>query len=299
MHKPTSVKSKPAHSEAEAYENSVTVASINFNAILGDKRTNLQKMEDFIIRAVNEGANIIVFPETSLTGLTLPVDMASSLAEKIPGPTTERIAELGAKYHVYVIFGMAERGNDGLIYDSAAVVGPTGILGAYRKVHPHPIREAWAHNGSEYPIFETSYGHIGIVICREMFLYPEVPRIYAIKGARLLINPTAARSFVNAKDTQDLMLSQLVARAQENWTFIVMANLVGTEATTQMVGYSVILGPKLNCMVHHIYAGPASGTEEEMLTATLDLSIVQHKPPPVATVFEDRQPRTYLPLVQS
>lgn len=281
---------------AKEVEDLVSVASINFKAKLGDKTANLSRMEDLIIKAANKGAKIIVFPETATTGHAFPPEMAPSLAEKIPGKSTERIAQLAARYDVYVVFGMVEHGNDNLIYNSAAVVGPTGLLGVYRKVHIFTM-ETWASNGSKYPIFETRYGPIAVGICWELFCFPEVARIYAIKGARLMITLTAAPGFGNVKDTQDFMIAQLGARAQENGMFIVSADLVGIEGKVPFAGYSVILGPKPGLMMPHIYAGPASGTEEEILTATLDLSILKHRPPGLAPTFKCRQPQTYLPLV--
>jgi len=275
----------------------VNIAAVNFHAIVGDKAANLKKMEGFIARAVNKNAEIIVFPEVALTGYTFPVEIAHELAEEVPGPATERIAKLAAEYNVYVIFGLVERDTDDVIYNSAAVVGPTRILGVYRKVHLPPM-ESWAQNGSEYPIFRTRYGPIAVGICWEEYCFPEVARIYAIKGARVLINLTAAPGFGDIKDTQDFMIAQLGARSQENGIFIVSADLVGREGATPFVGYSVILGPVPDLMLHHIYAGPASGTEEEILTATLNLSILQNRPPGVAPTFERRQPHTYLPLIE-
>jgi predicted amidohydrolase len=281
---------------AAEVEDTVTVACINFNAKLAEKNTNLERMEDLIIESAGRGANIIVFPETALTGYAFPPDKAASLAESIPGHSTERIGNLAAKHNVYVIYGMVERGDDDAIYNSAVVVGPTGLMGTYRKVHIFTM-ETWASNGKEYPIFETRYGPIAVGICWELYCFPEVARIYAVKGARLMMNLTAAPGFGNVKDTQDFMVAQLRARAQENGLFIVSSDLVGIEGELPFAGYSVILGPQKGLMMSKIYAGPASGTEEEILMATLDLSIQEERPPGVAPTFQCRQPQTYLPLV--
>jgi len=281
---------------ATEVEDIVTVASVNFNAKLADKDTNLNRMGDLIIKAADKGANIIVFPETALTGYAFSPDKAPSLAEKIPGPSTERIEKLAAKYNVYVIFGMVERGDGDAVYNTAVVVGPTGFMGTYRKVHIFTM-ETWASNGREYPVFETRYGSIAVGICWELYCFPEVARIYAVRGARLMINLTAAPGFGNVKDTRDFMIAQLRARAQENGMFIISADLVGIEGEVPFAGYSVILGPEKGLMMSKIYAGPASGTEEEILTATLDLSILRERPPGVAPTFQCRQPQTYLPLV--
>lgn len=278
------------------YADIVTVASVNFHTILADKETNLKRIEACIDRAVAKGAGFIVFPEVALTGYSFPVKMGASLAEKIPGPATEKVAEIAAKYKVHIIFGMVEQGDDDLIYNSAVFVAPEGLLGAYRKVHI-PVIEPWASGGSDYPIFETKYGPIAIGICWEEYCFPEVPRIYALKGARLLVNITATPDFGNIKDTQESTLGQLKARVHENGYFIVSADLVGLDGETSFVGHSVILGPSPGLMLPQIYAGPASGTDEEIITATIDLSNVDKKPPGLAHVFDHRQPHTYLPLI--
>jgi 5-aminopentanamidase len=278
-------------------DDTVTVACVNFNAALSDKLNNLERMGDFVVRAAHGGANIVVFPETALTGYAFSAAQAADLAESIPGPSTEAIAELAAEHSVYVTYGLVERAADGAIYDSAAVVGPDGLLGAYRKVHLFTL-EDWASSGEEYPIFPTRYGPLAVGICWESYCFPEVARIYAIKGAKLLANLSAAPGFGDVRDTQAFMLGQLQARAQENGLFIASADLVGVEGDTPFAGCSVILGPQQDLMMSKIYAGPASGTEEEVLIATLDLSLAEHRPPGVAPTFARRRPQTYAPLVE-
>ena len=93
----------------KGYENTVTVACVNFSPITGNKAATLEKIKRFTLQASKKGANIIVFPETALTGYTFPVEMTSGLAETIPGPSTEEMAKLAAQHDVYVIFGLVER----------------------------------------------------------------------------------------------------------------------------------------------------------------------------------------------
>lgn len=284
------------------YEDVVTVACVNFAPIVGDKAATLKKLKHFIIQASSSGANVVVFPETALTGYVFPVEMTRNLAEAIPGPSTQQVAQLAAQYDVYVIFGMVERDRNhpNVFYNSAAVVGPRGILGAYQKVHP-PIWElGWCQKGRNYPVFETRYGPIGVGICYDDYCFPEVARIYRVKGVRLLAHPTAFPEFadVEAKDYRDFYKTTLGARSVENQMFVASANLVGTEGELTFLGYSAIFGPKLGSMNYHLWAGPA-GTEEGMVMAKLNLKSLQHMPGAVSTILQDRCPDTYSPLVYS
>ena len=142
----------------KTYLDTVTVACVNFTPVVGDNAANLEKIKRFTVQASGKGANIIVFPETALTGYVFPVEMTSGLAETIPGQSTEEMAELAAQLDVYVVFGMVERDKNrsDVFYNSAAVIGPTGILGSYQKVHLPPPDPDYFHEGSGYPLFETT-----------------------------------------------------------------------------------------------------------------------------------------------
>lgn len=113
----------------------VTVACVNFAPVWGDKAATLDKIAASVVEAASQGADIVVFPEEALsmpTGCTPcrdgggPCDWHHHLAETVPGPATERIAELASQHEVYVFFGMAERdaADAARLYNAVAVVGP-------------------------------------------------------------------------------------------------------------------------------------------------------------------------------
>lgn len=280
-----------------AYQNVVTVACVNFKAIVGDKTTNLEKMKQFTIKTANQGANLVAFPELALQGCSgLGLDEVIKLAETIPGPATNAIAKIAVEHNIYVCFGMAEKSN-GVIYNSAVVIGPSGVLGIYRKVHIYKPLESWAAAGSEYPLIKIPWGPIGVGICYDNYCFPEVARAYAVRGARLLLHLTAFPEFPGATDHRDFYKTILGARSIENKMFVASANLVGKQGSITFFGYSAIFGPKPGQMNYHIYAGPG-GTEEEIVMATLDLSSLENLRTGVKTsIFEDRRPETYLPIV--
>jgi len=283
--------------EAEVNKDKVTIAVINFEPILNDKAATLKKIGDFTIKAAKEGSNIIVFPETALTGWSgFPPEKAPELAETIPGPATDAIQKIAAEYNVYVCFGLIEK-KAGKTYNSAAVVGPDRLLGVYRKTHPFEPGEPWATPGDEYPIFETPWGPVGVGICVEDYLYPEIARIYALRGVRILLHPTAFPQFPDAKDYREFLKTTLGARAIENNMFVACANLIGLEGEMSFFGYSAIFGPKPGQMNYHIFAGPG-GTQEEILKATLDLKSLENLPIGVRGIFERRRPKTYSILIK-
>ncbi|MFQ5763241.1 MAG: carbon-nitrogen hydrolase family protein, partial [Candidatus Bathyarchaeia archaeon] len=115
-------------------KNLVNVAVVNFHSIWGNKDATLKKIERYVTKASEKKANIVVFPELALTGYDVEPEakMHKRAAETIPGPSTNRIANLANKHNIYVIFGIPERDpNDGAkIYNSAAIVRPDGGVGA-------------------------------------------------------------------------------------------------------------------------------------------------------------------------
>lgn len=279
--------------EYESYESHVTVACVNFEPIVGDKEATLRKMEGNIVEAALQGANVIAFPEEALVGASgcagcrsegAPCATHIEIAEEVPGPSTERIAELAAEHDVYVIFGMAEQDpvDPGRLYNAAAVVAPEGVQGTYRKLHLGTL--PWVNEGitfspgSELPVFETRYGPIGVQICFDFWFNPELTRLLALKGARLIVN--CAGTF-RGPGKREYMVHTSRTRAQENLVYIASANLVsqptaassysGENLTTSQressfLGHSTIAGPAFP-RFSHVYA--EAGDEEEMVMATL------------------------------
>ena len=192
----------------------ITIALINFQAVWGDKDINLKKMLNDIKEASSRGANLILFPEMSLTGYSMEQDkglkrldrMQVKLAEKYNGASAQAVAKLAKEKNVYVVYGYPEViGNDPLnVYNSAIAVGPKGIIGSYQKIHPFGSEVIWCKTGRKPFIFSTPWGPIGISICYDTYNYPELGRYYAAKGCRVILNPTAtSRSYFAASELVD------------------------------------------------------------------------------------------------
>lgn len=224
---------------------------------------------------------MVVFPEMALTGYddiaTTPKEkkMQSQLAEIIPGPSTEEIAELAKKYNIYVFVGMPERDKDDstTIYNSLAVFSPQGLEGSYRKMHLPAPEPNWATRGEKPMMIDTPWGPVGVSICYDSYCFPEMLRYYVAKGARLVINSTALAKCHGP----NLGRASLEPNSYINGVFIASANLGGLDVNNYFWGGSSIIGPSRKTWAPHYYAGMpfnADGAEEEgMYTATIDLAL--------------------------
>jgi len=131
-------------------------------------------------------------------------------AEEIPGPSTSRLGEKARKYGMYIVAGLTERSGRA-IYNTAVLIDRHGnVAGRYRKVHlPREEIEGGLMPGADYPIFETDFGKIGMMICWDAE-YVDTARAMAIQGAEILFVPAAGG-----------YLTLLKARALENHLYLV------------------------------------------------------------------------------
>ncbi|MGH8248645.1 MAG: carbon-nitrogen hydrolase family protein [Gammaproteobacteria bacterium] len=256
----------------QAYQKSVSVACANYRTVWGDKAGNLQKIRALVEEAAHQGADIVAFPELALSGYESDPEFAMHrmLAETVPGPATEEIAALTRRLDIYVVFGMPERdsGNASVCYIACPLIGPEGLVGTYRKLHlgPPPLftETRTFTGGSAVPVFETRFGPIGVQICADFWVYPELSRILMLKGARLIINCSGSFS---GPGKAYYLTQQTGARATENMVYSATANLTGTERTKSYYGHSTIAGPAYPRFVQ-IYA--QAGEEEEIISASLN-----------------------------
>lgn len=143
--------------------------------------------EPLIERAARMRADLVVLPET-LTYYGLGKSFAEC-AEPIPGPSTDYFGTLARKHDLYIVAGLVERAAH-LIYNVAVLIGPDGkVAGKYRKVClPRGEIEAGISPGREYPVFETRFGRVGMMVCYDGF-FPEVARELSNAGAEVIAWP--------------------------------------------------------------------------------------------------------------
>ncbi len=197
--------------ETNAKERILRVATVYHRP--QNTRSSIKSVEEFcqLVETNNYGKlDFVCLPE----GITV-IGTGKSYAdvsEPIPGPTTERLGKLASKINAYVVAGIYERKNN-VIYNSAVLIDRNGkLIGVYRKTHlPREEWESGLTPGNEYPVFDTEFGKVGIIICWDL-QFPEPARAMAAKGAELIFLPIWGGNEILAK-----------ARAIENSVFLVTA----------------------------------------------------------------------------
>ena len=230
-----------------------------------NKEENLQKIEKFTMKAKEQGADLVIFPELSLTGYVLH-DQIYELAEVVPGPSTAKVEELAKKTGMYIIFGIPELSGKtkATIFNSAVFVGPEGFIGKFRKMYlpTHSVFEEkrYFRPGYQTAVFNTPIGNIGLFICYDIF-FPEVCRLIRLKGAELLVcisaSPAVRRGYFEILTT---------ARALENTAFLAYVNLAGVEDGLQFWGGSRVISPTGDLLAKAKY------DEEDLVICEVDYS---------------------------
>ncbi len=139
-----------------------------------------------IEEAARQRADLLVLPEVLTYGGGLTF---ADAAEPVPGPSTEYFGALAKRHGMHLVPGLVER--DGpLWYNVAVLIGPEGtVLGKYRKVClPRGEIEAGIQPGADYPVFETRFGKVGMMVCYDGF-FPEVARELSNRGAEVIAWP--------------------------------------------------------------------------------------------------------------
>ena len=266
-----------AHSVNDsAYPKLVTVGSVNFDSVVRDKAATLEKLLGVIRAAAHQGCDLVVFPELALNtwgeceecaSKGRPCEWHLDQAELIPGPSTETVARVARELDIHVIFGMEERDpvRPEVLYNSAVLIAPEGVVGAYRKLHLGiPLETNRFTPGDQVPVFETKLGPIGISICYDFYNNPELSRILALKGARILVNPTGSSDLPGKAK---IITYTTLVRAQENLVYAVSANRVGSQGGARWAGNSVIGGPAFPGFGNVL---AEAGQEEQLIVATLN-----------------------------
>jgi len=273
----------------------VTVAAVQMRPVLNEMEENLVRMADYIAKICgSQKVDIIVFPELITTGYECGVRF-TDLAQRIPGASVNVVAQRAAEFGVYVAFGMpAKEKVESILFNSAVLIGPDGeLIGEYRKVHLKGEERMTFRAGFRYPIFETKFGNIGLLLGYDL-AFPEAARTLALDGAELIL--------VSAnweKPRNEEWRTYVMARAFENSCFIAAANRVGEDVTYSFIGDSMIVGPRgqtLASLVGEIDPKTKEPAEGYAL-ARIDLYDVRRNREEFQTL-QNREPDTYKALVR-
>jgi predicted amidohydrolase len=233
-----------------------------------DKTENMKKIEKVATRARQRGAELVIFPELSLTGYVIR-DQIYELAENVPGPSTNAVESLAKRTKMHVVFGMPELSEktQATIYNTAVLVGPRGFIGKYRKMHlpTHSVFEEkrYFRPGYQTAAFDTELGRIGLIICYDIY-FPEIARLARLKGAQLIVcisaSPAVRRAFFE---------TLTMARAIENTAFLAFVNLVGVQDGLEFWGGSRLVGPNGKVLAQAKY------DEEDLVICDVDYADIK------------------------
>ena len=254
--------------------NIIRTAICQYAPILGELPANVEKGAQAIQEAAETGADLIVLPEMANSGYVVHSSAeARALAEYTDeSPAVARWHQLAQEYDTFIVAGFGEKVSDTALYNSALVIGPTGILGTYRKTHLFFEEKLYYRPGDlGFPVFDLPFGRIGILICYDL-RFPEASRILALKGADVICVPTNWVSMMTPDriwDSQGYCQANYVALANAamNQVYMACADRVGAERGIQFLGCSLIIDPAGTPL-----AGPASKDGEEVLVTEMNLS---------------------------
>jgi N-carbamoylputrescine amidase len=247
----------------------VRIACIQLEPVFGETERNLERSCLLVREAAANGAEVVVLPELCSSGYVFRSRKeAVALAEVVPGgPSSTAWGALCAELGLTLVAGIAERDGDRL-FNSSVVIGPSGHIGTFRKVHLWNQEALWFEPGDRgVPVFETPHGRIATIICYDGW-FPECYRLAALGGAQLVCVPTNWVPIPGQAEGRPAMATLLCqAAAHSNSLVVAAADRVGTERGQPFIGQSVI--------VSHTgwpLAGPASAEAEEVLYADVDLA---------------------------
>ena len=245
-----------------------------------DLKANIEKAVTRIREAAAGGAQIICLQElfTSLYFCDVEDHDNFTLAEPVPGPTTELLGRLAKELGVVIIASLFEKRTEGLYHNTTAVLDADGAyLGKYRKMHipddPAYYEKFYFTPGDlGYKVFATRYAKVGVLICWDQW-YPEAARITSLMGAEILFYPTAigwATTQDEATNAEQFTAWQTMQRshAVANGVHVVSVNRVGFEQKGAMKfwGGSFIVNP-FGTLLHQ-----ADHEKEEVHIHEIDLS---------------------------
>jgi predicted amidohydrolase len=211
-------------------------------------------------------ADLYVLPELFSSGYNfIDLHEVESMAEPAEGALAARMAAWAKQHHAYVVYGFIERAD--ALYNSAALVGPDGLLGVYRKVHLFDRENLWFTPGNlGFPVFELPFAKVGIMICFDWF-FPEAARTLALKGAEIIAHPA------------NLVLPHcpagMMTRSLENHLFTATADRIGVEergeCSLRFIGTSQIVAPNGAVLAR------LGTTEEALAVAEIDAALAANK----------------------
>ena len=275
----------------------------------GATAQNLARLEETVKLAKVYNVQLLSFPELYLPGYTLSPEEAQKVAEYKNGPSITKCCELAKQYNMAFIVPYAEKAAESdeshKYYDSIAVINEKGeLLDSYRKtqLYGQQERDNWSFGDSESPVFNFFGFPVAVLNCYECE-FPELARILALKGAKLIVGPTAADNYYRLPNGErskvpypDVSKVLFPAQAYANNIFFAYSNRCGYEKRGDdqwhYRGNSIVYGPHGDIVV------AANHEQDTMLIADcVPAYYGMTHPAPKYYYLKDRRPGLYKELV--
>jgi len=251
-----------------------------------DVAANTARAVDLVRDAAAQGAQIVCLPELYRSRYFCQTEDPSrfDLAEPVPGATTELLAALAAELGCVIVASLFERRAAGIYHNTAAVLDPAaGYLGKYRKMHipddPRYYEKFYFTPGDlGFLSFRTAFASLGVLVCWDQW-YPEAARLTALRGAELLLYPTAIGWHPEEKVThgsaqRDAWETVQRAHAIANGCYVGAVNRVGFEPTPGQSGGIEFWGSSFIAAPDGRVLARAPTDAETVLIAEIDLGLI-------------------------
>jgi predicted amidohydrolase len=288
----------------------VRMAAVSAATQPGDTSGNLHEIRQRVLKAKATGAELVLFPELSLTGfipnhptgdhnswLRTVLAGARSLAEPLSGTAVSGLIEIAQQNNILVSAGLLEEAGN-LLHNTQVVVGPDGLLGSWQKMHV-PMFEMPLYNGGGNPsVIETPLGRLGVNICFDA-LMPESTRLLAVQNVEIVLFPFAANPHpVTPMGWQSWAAPALHSRCQENGIFGLACNYVGqvefAGVKQSFPGGGLAMGPRGELLAEW----PAVQGKPAMLIADFYSETLRAARAEPEYLYRFRRPELYGPLAE-
>lgn len=261
------------------------IGFLQFAPLLADVSGTIKRLET-LLQSGSLG-DLLVLPELCNSGYNFQSrqqaeDSAESLADSTFIKFLQRIC---VRSDLHIVTGLNER-DGGKLYNTAVLVGPSGVVGRYRKMHLFlNERDYFSPGEGGLEVIEVNGCRVGMLICFD-WVFPEVWRILALKGADLICHPSNLVIPGNAQRA-------VPVHALTNRLFVVTGNRIGTEGDLTFTGNSLICDPSGRILAQ------APPDQECLVTLEVDLAAARDKMITSRNhVLGDRRPKDYLDLIK-
>jgi predicted amidohydrolase/dienelactone hydrolase len=277
----------------------VVIAVAQLAIAIGEPDANREAAAAAVATAAAAGARLVVLPELCDSGYVFGDNAEKAFAEaaSLASPVGDSVTlrhwrSLAASHDLVIVGGFCERGDDGRLHNSAAMVDASGTRAVYRKAHLWDKEKLVFTPGDEHPpVVDLDFGRVGVMICYDLE-FPEWVRLPALAGADLIAAPVNWPLAGRPVGERPAEVIKAQAAAATNGVFVAVADRCRVERGVPWISGSLITGPD-----GYLLAGPVLADRAEVLTVTCDLPRARDKALDGDNdLLGDRRPGLYAPL---